>query len=298
MKDFNKKLTFTFEGKGWKRCKYHPILYFLNYIFSTDGFTLYGSEKSFYSYSSYKLDNFYKFKDIVDYIIPLNKEISNSNFLTITNKSGKKVFEFNPEFRSIIKLYKSAEKNVFLKDGLNNIDENNILKIYRGYEGYSKGIESPLLNSISIKENKIELYITNHNSLYHKISNEVINIVSYEKLIEGIDLLKNLKGSIIDCYNTMTYPFKVPDNLDKDFINKNEKELQILKYFSGIRFKKNRIGRHSSFYISKQIYDERTIDEAIRGLNKLKELLEPLKKINMEREEKYGERNNNILRGF
>lgn len=297
MKDFNKKVTFTFEGKRWKRCKYHPILYVLNYIFSTDGFTLYGSEKSFYSYSSYKFDNFYRFKNIIDYIIPLDKEISNSDFLTITNKSGKKVFEFNPEFRSVVKLYKKAEKNLFLKSDLNYIDKDNILKIYRPYEGYDK-VESSLLNSISIKENKIELYITDHNSLYHKISNDIINISSCEKLMEDIDLLKKIKGHIIDCYNTMTYPFKTFDSLDKDFIKKHEKELQILKYFCGIKFEKNRMGKHSSFYISKQIYTEKTINEAIKGLNSLRELLGPLKEINMEKEEKYGEKNNSILRGF
>lgn len=250
LEGFECKTTITFKGDDWKNYRKNPILYFLDYVFSTVEF----SKEEGTIVGNIKEDLFHKFiLNILTYRYTS----------PIVDVNRNKLFEFNSGFFiNLIEEYKVK-------------DENNLFKIYE--VSYSDPVYSTLMGAISVKKDKVEVY---HNI---KGIGEKINLSSYKEMLDD-DLVLAMKSVIAVNYKLIpSHPGEIFDDEEDKFKDRNKEILKEIKKIGGIQLEKDFWTGKTRFRINREIEQQFDIDLIINSLRKLKVLLIDLERTNRKR---------------
>lgn len=248
LEDFEYKTVITFKGEDWKKYRKNPVLYFLDYIFSTVEF----SKEDNTVVGNIKKDPFHKF------ILKVLTYVYSS---PITDVNRYKLFEFNEGFVNLIKVFK--------------IKENNLFKIYE--ISYLDPVSNTPIGAISVKTDRIEIY--------HNIKNieNKINLSSYRKMLDD-ELALMLKSAIDANYDLIpSHLGEIFDDEEDKFRKRNEEILKEIKKISGIQLEKDSWTGKTRFHINREIEQQFDIDLIIYSLRKLKVLLLDLERTNRKR---------------
>ena len=259
------KIVYTFEGEDWKKYKYPPLCYLLNYLFSTNRFTT--------SYNDFHGDDFgfFKFLSIINFKIE-DYEITTGNNI--------KCFEFNRSFYNVVHIAdcgsSSIRNDISMKErAVSLIEEDNILKIYNGWVENPKNI---ILAELSIKKDSVE--IDDKDSEWEE---EIIKLKSCADIIENSGMLLKIKSYIESNYKVIAFDYAILDKLDREYKNRNYEVLERLEKESGIVMKKSDLLPDTQFKIDKEFFKLSDIDKTIENLKKLKILFISLSFVNKRR---------------
>lgn len=254
LNDFVYKSIITFEGKDWKRYRLDPIYYFLNYIFSTNRFTL---EEGILNEKVIE-DPFHNFE------LKINDKCN-----IIKDRYRINIFDYNQGFFNLINNNKINDEDIWLK-----IYEIRITVI----NGDPNRVKPALL--LSIKKDRVELY---YNADDLKME-ENMNLPSYNEMIYD-NLVLMIKSEISSLFLLMpSSPFDMFDKEDDKFRERNKNILKEMRDKGGIYLERNAWTGKTQFHVDREIKQQYDIDSLISSLNKLKIVLIDLAQMNRKKE--------------
>lgn len=252
LNDFKYKSIITFEGEDWKRYRLDPIYYFLNYIFSTNRFTI---EEGILNERTIG-DPFHNFE------LKINDKCD-----IIKDKYRFNIFDYNKGFFNLIENNKINDEDIWFKIyEIRIIDRN------------PDRTKPALL--LSLKKDNVELY---YNAEDLKME-ENTNLPSYNEMIYN-NLVLMIKSEISTLFSLMpSSPFDMFDKEDDKFRERNKNILKEIRTKGGIYLEKSAWTGKTQFHIDEEITQQSDIDIIISSLKKLKIVLIDLTQMNIKKE--------------